>query len=230
MKTVFNRPAATKQTGGALLQLTVALCTVLLVSQTTTAQDRTAKTVTLFDGKTLSGWKSWIPADKEIWTVQNGLITGGDGQQKIKSNTYIVTEKEYGDFEFRCLFRLSGDTTTGMINSGIQYRSKIENGNMVGYQADIGNGYWGDIYDEHRRGKLIGGELATLTKILTPDGWNSYIVRVKGNHHELYINGVKTADYIEKDNSVPKKGIIGVQLHAGGAGRIELSDVTITEL
>ncbi|WP_218587926.1 hypothetical protein [Arenibacter palladensis] len=42
-----------------------------------------------------------------------------------------------------------------MINSGIQYRSIIKDNKIIGYQADIGKGYWGDIYDEHRRGKLV---------------------------------------------------------------------------
>lgn len=188
------------------------------------------QTVSLFDGQTLKGWKVFPSEFQEIWKVKDGVIIGGDGEKKIAENNYLHTEKEYEDFEFRCLFRLSGDPSTGMINSGIQYRSKIEDGNMVGYQADIGNGYWGDIYDEHRRAKLIGGDLSTLRHILNEDGWNSYIVRCKGNRHELYINGVKTNDYVEQDSNIPTKGIIAVQLHSGGTAQLELRDITITEL
>jgi hypothetical protein len=187
------------------------------------------KTISLFDGKTLSGWKAF-PADQNLWKVIDSVIVGGDGIKNIPSNLYLHTEKEYGDFEFRCLFRLSGDPGTGMINSGIQYRSTIINGEMVGYQADIGNGFWGDIYDEHRRGTLVKGDLSILKHILKEDGWNSYIVRVKGNHHELYINGVKTGDYVEKDPTVPSKGIIAFQLHSGGAAKLELRDLTVNEL
>jgi hypothetical protein len=117
-----------------------------------------------------------------------------------------------------------------MINSGIQYRSQVQNGQMAGYQADIGRGYWGDIYDEHRRGKLIGGDLRTLRHLLKEDGWNSYIIRAKGNHHELYINGVKTCDYIEKDRKIPATGVIAVQIHSGGAAKVQFRDLTITEL
>ncbi|MBU1822006.1 MAG: DUF1080 domain-containing protein, partial [Bacteroidetes bacterium] len=147
----------------------------------------------------------------------------------IPTNTYLYTEKEYQDFEFRCLFRLTGDPKTGMINSGIQYRSIIKDGKMVGYQADIGNGYWGDIYDEHRRGKLAGGDLSTLRHVLKEDGWNSYIVRCIGNRHELYINGVKTCDYTETDSSIPRKGVIAVQIHSGGVAQVEFRDLTIEE-
>ena len=187
------------------------------------------KTVSLFDGKTLRGWKTVDPADQKLWFVVDSVIRSGDGVKKIPANTYLHTTREYGDFEFSCLFRLSGDPKTGLINSGIQYRSVVEGGKMVGYQADIGNGYWGDIYDEHRRGKLAGGDLSTLRHLLKEDGWNSYIIRCKGNLHELYINGVKTCEYIEKDPKIPKKGVIAVQIHSGGVAQVEFRDLTISE-
>mgnify|MGYP003423031154 FL=1 len=203
---------------------------MLLLNAGIAAQESSVKATSLFNGKTLAGWKTVDPAHQQLWYVKDSVMMCGDGINKIPANTYLHTEKEYGDFEFRCLFRLSGDEKTGMINSGIQYRSKIINGEIVGYQADIGNGYWGDIYDEHRRGKLVGGDLSILQRLLKPGGWNSYIVRVKGNYHELYINGVKTCEYMEKDTKIPAKGVIAVQIHSGGAGIVEFRDLTITEL
>lgn len=187
-------------------------------------------TVSLFDGKTLTGWKTVDPAQQNLWWVADSVIRSGDGVNKIPKNTYLHTLKEYEDFEFRCLFRLTGDSKTGMINSGIQYRSVLKGGQIVGYQADIGDGYWGDIYDEHRRGKLVGGDLSTLRHVLNKTGWNSYIIRCRGNLHELYINGVKTCEYTEKDASIPRKGVIAVQIHSGGVGQVEFRDLMITEL
>lgn len=209
--------------------LTIWTIVFIAIQQNAAAQEHLPKAVSLFDGKTLSGWKPLSPADQPLWKVAAGVITGGDGRDKVKANSYLCTEKEFGNFELRFLFRLSGDPATGLINSGVQYRSAIIDNHIVGYQADIGNGYWGDIYDEHRRGQLVAGDLSILKKLLREDGWNSYIVRVAGNHHELYINGIKTCDYIEKDMTIPAKGIIGIQLHAGGAGKIEISDISITE-
>lgn len=147
----------------------------------------------------------------------------------VPENTYLQTVKEYGDFEFRCLFRLSGDPATGFINSGIQYRSLVSDHQIMGYQADIGDGHWGDIYDEHRRELLVAGDLRTLQHVIHKNDWNSYIVRVRGNHHELYINGVKTCDYIEMDPAIPAKGVIAFQLHGGGAAKIQWRNITITE-
>lgn len=186
------------------------------------------QTTILFNGKTLDGWTPVDPTDAHYWYVEDGLLTAGDGHRKIPKNTYLRTVGEYENFEFRCLFRLSGDHATGFINSGIQYRSFVENKDVVGYQADIGRGHWGDLYDEHRRALLVKGDLTTLRHILKEDDWNSYIIRVQGNRHELYINGIKTCDYMEEDLSIPRKGVIAFQLHSGGAAKLQVRDVTIT--
>lgn len=187
------------------------------------------KATPLFDGKTLMGWKVAKEANAKYWKVVDGVITGDNGGDKVPTNTYLVTEKEFGDFEFRCKFRISGDHKTGLINSGIQYRSFMDKGRMTGYQADIGRGYWGDIYDEHRRGKLIKGDTTELMKSLVEDGWSEYLIRCKGEKHELFINGHKTAEFVEKAD-VQTKGVIGLQLHSGGVAKVEFKDITITEL
>lgn len=188
-----------------------------------------SQSTALFDGKTLNGWRVSHPDHAYLWKAGNGIIAGGDGKGKIPANSFLVTEKKYRDFEFRCLFKLTGDPSTGMINSGIQYRSELKNNDMTGYQADIGDGYWGDIYDEHRRGKLVSGNLSALKEVLNPAGWNSYIVRCTGNRHELYINGVKTADYEEKDPAIPGEGVLGIQIHSGGNAQIFLKNIEIEE-
>lgn len=188
------------------------------------------QTSPIFDEKSMKGWEVFPEENKVLWKIQDSVFVGGDEEFKIDENNYLYTTDHFEDFEFRCLFKLTGDSSTGLINSGIQYRSQIINGNMVGYQADIGEGYWGDIYDEHRRGKLVSGYLGSLTYVLNEEGWNSYIIRCKGNFHELYINGVKTAEYEEMDQSIPKSGLIGIQLHSGGKAKIELRDLTITDL
>ena len=212
-----------------LIKKQLLLTIVVLGTLSCTAQ-RNKSTVSLFDGATLAGWEVVNKENEKYWSVVDSIITGGDGISNIPVNTYLRTSDSYEDFEFRALFRLTGDHDTGLINSGIQYRSIIEGNNIIGYQADIGRGYWGDIYDEHRRAKLIGGDLSTLQHLLKEDGWNSYIIRCIGNKHELYINGVKTTEYIEKDPEIPSKGVIGIQLHSGGNAKIEFKHITITKL
>ena len=54
----------------------------------------------LFNGKNLDGWKATGKAD--AWAAEDGVIVckGGGGG-------YLLTEKEYGDFEFRCEYQWS---------------------------------------------------------------------------------------------------------------------------
>jgi hypothetical protein len=202
----------------------------VLIGNFSCNSQKTNETTTLFDGATLTGWKTVKKENSKYWSVVDSVITGGDGLNNIPTNTYLITAKSYEDFEFRALFRITGNHDAGLINSGIQYRSVIEDGKIIGYQADIGKGYWGDIYDEHRRAKLVGGDLSTLKHILNEDGWNSYIVRCKGSSHKLYINGVKVSEYVEKDSTIPSKGVIGIQLHSGANAKIEFKHITITPL
>lgn len=222
---LFLNPGSARKAAGCALLLAAAICS----PQRASAQ-QAPKSISLFDGKTLQGWRTAAPGEIKLWQAADSALVSGNGAEKIPSNRYLLTTGEYADFEFRCLFRLTGDPKTGLINSGIQYRSVIDGGKVVGYQADIGTGYWGDIYDEHRRGKLKGGDLKTLSHLLHENGWNSYIIRCKGNRHELYINGVKTCDYIETDARIPSKGFIAVQIHSGGAAKVEFRDLVITEL
>ncbi len=208
---------------------TLILVFVLISNLTCYAQNKNA-TISLFDGTSLTGWEVVNPVNGEYWSIVDSVITGGNGTINIPTNTYLRTTEIFGDFEFRALFRLTGDHSTGLINSGIQYRSIIVDNNIIGYQADIGKGYWGDIYDEHRRGKLAGGDLSTLKHLLNEDGWNSYSIRSIGNMHELYINGIKTTEYFELDPHIPSRGVIGVQVHSGGNAKVEFKHITISKL
>ena len=203
---------------------------IVLFGGLNSCAQKTFESTSLFDGESLNGWQAVSENNQQFWSVIDGVITGGDGIENIPRNTYLRSLETYDDFEFRCLFRLTGDHSKGLINSGIQYRSQIEDGKIIGYQADIGKGYWGDIYDEHRRAKLTSGDLSTLKHILKEDGWNSYIIRCKGNKHELYINGVKTNEYLEKDKNIPASGVFGIQLHSGGNAKIEFKNITISAL
>lgn len=202
-------------------------CSILLIFLTQSCIGQIVGTETAVN---LNDWKAVKPANQHFWSVTDSTITGGDGKQNMPTNTYLHSAKTYKDFELRCLFRITGNHDLGLINSGIQYRSVLEDNKIVGYQADIGKGYWGDIYDEHRRAKLIDGDLNVLKQLLNEDGWNSYIVRCKADIHELYINGVKTTEYKEMDKDITSEGVIAIQLHSGGNAKIEVKNITITEL
>ena len=103
-----------------LTQFSISVASILILSSLNCNAQKTFTTTSLFNGDSLEGWKTVQQSNQSIWSVIDGVITGGDGTEKITSNTYLHSVKKYEDFEFRCLFKLTGDHGLGLINSGIQ--------------------------------------------------------------------------------------------------------------
>ena len=167
----------------------------------------------LFDDQSTMGWNG----DLSVFRIEDGAVVGGQLQEKIPHNFFLVHEKEFGDFELRLQFRLKGERT----NAGVQIRSQRipDHHEMIGYQADLGQKYWGALYDESRRRKILAGpDLDELYQILKKDDWNDYRIVCKGPNIKLFINGMKTVDYTEEDPDIPLKGKIGLQIHGGPPG------------
>ncbi len=102
---------------------------------------------------------------------------------------------------------------------------------MVGYQADIGNGYWGCLYDESRRNKILAGPPRNeRNKIVKQGRWNDYRILCQDRRIRLWINGQKTLDYTEPDESICRKGLLGLQIHSGPAAEAWFKDIKIKVL
>jgi hypothetical protein len=71
---------------------------------------------------------------------------------------------------------------------------------------------------------------AELARILETDGWNDYIIRCEKDRVILKINGFTTVDYREEDDSIPRNGIIALQIHAGGPMEIQFAEIRIKKL
>lgn len=186
-----------------------------------------AAPVSLFDGKSLDGWEY----DSKFWKVEAGEIRGGSLTEKVPHNDFIATKKHYANFELRLKLRLSG---TGFVNSGVQIRSLRVPGTpeMSGFQVDYGPGWYGKIYDEGRRNKVIAEakDLAAVNAAIKEGEWNEYRIRTDGARIQSWVNGVPALDYTEADPNVPQDGLIGVQIHGGGAAQVQVKDIFIEEL
>jgi hypothetical protein len=178
--------------------------------------------VPLFDGQTLDGWEG----DRTLWKVVDKEIVGDS--PGIPHNQFLATRKSYGDFELKLEFRLAA----GRGNSGIQFRSKRvpDSSEVSGYQADIGEQYWGCLYDESRRNRILAQASAKLADVLKKEDWNSYTIRAVGPRITLAINGVTTVDYTEGDAAIPRTGIIALQVHSGPPLRVAFRNIQIREL
>ncbi len=164
----------------------------------------------LFNGRDLTGWK--LLNGHARYKVQNGEIVGTTVYGE--PNSFLATEKEYGDFILEFEFKV--DST---MNSGVQFRSEsnaaYNNGRVHGYQYEIDpskRGWTGGIYDEARRDWLYPLDLNPRAKTAFRQAqWNHARIECIGAVIRTWINGVAAAYLV--DDLTPK-GFIALQVHA----------------
>ena len=187
----------------------------------------------LFDGTTLNGWRKAGGTGK--YKVEDGAIVGYG--KNIRGNTFLCTEKSYGDFIL--IFQFQFADPSG--NSGCQFRSQQRNGNgrVFGYQCEHDNNpnrsYTAGIYDEARRGWLYPGKFTSkrgkdAEKEFTIRGqesfkwedWNTVVIKCRGRRIQTWLNGVARADFKDTDekNFTPE-GFIGLQVHGGKSAHVK---------
>lgn len=183
----------------------------------------------LFDGKSFAGWEG---DTKGTWRIVDGAIVGGSLKEQVPRNDFLCTTREYRNFLLRLRVKLVG--TEGFVNGGVQFRSqrlKDPAFEMTGYQADMGEGYWGSLYDESRRNRVLAAaDPAAVRRLLQPGDWNEYEIRCEGRRIRLRLNGEQTVDYTEPDASIPLTGVIGLQIHGGAKAQASYRDISIEEL
>ncbi|MCC6343036.1 MAG: DUF1080 domain-containing protein [Bryobacterales bacterium] len=155
--------------------------------------------VSMFDGKTLNGWKA---ADNpESWSVRNGAITG-DGE---RSHLFWMGE-QCENCEFRAEIRLNHGG-----NSGMYFRAEFVPGWPNGYEAQVNNSH----KDPVRTGSLYN--LVKVYAQLVPDNtWWTQDIIANGNHIIIKVNGKVTADYVD-EKRLHGKGYLALQQHNKGS-------------
>jgi hypothetical protein len=169
----------------------------------------------LFDGKTLNGWKKIVGAAPYV--IEDGAIVGT--MTKNSPNSFLFTEKEYGDFILELDVKLEGSET----NSGVQTRSHFDParnngaGLVYGRQMEIDptpRAWTGGIYDEARRLWLYPVELNPAAKpSYKAEQYNHYKIECIGNETKTWVNGVAVANVID---TLDQTGFIGLQVHGIG--------------
>ena len=167
----------------------------------------------LFDGKTLNGWKRL--AGTAEYSVENGAIVGTN--VATSGNTFLVTEKEYGDFVLEMDVKINNPKS----NSGIQVRSHFDPAGHEGkglvygkqFEIDPSDRKWsGGIYDEGRRDWLYPLDMNAKAKDVFKVGeYNHIKIECTGNEMKTWINGQGIAYVVD---TLDSKGFIGLQVHA----------------
>jgi hypothetical protein len=168
----------------------------------------------LFDSQTLAGWK--IMQGAAEFKAEDGMIIGVSMENT--PNTFLVTEKKYGDFILEYEMKMDAG-----LNSGVQIRSKSDpeyrDGRIHGYQVeceDSGRAWAGGIFDEARRGWLYPLEYNKPAKeAYKKEEWNHFRVEAIGNTIRTWINGVPGANLVD---DLDAEGFIGLQVHSIRSG------------
>ncbi len=168
--------------------------------------------ISLFDGKTLKGWK--VLGGTVKFNVEDGVIVGTTALNS--ANTFLATEKEYGNFILELDVKL--ESPDG--NSGIQTRSHFDpsgnngKGKVYGRQVEIdpSNRKWtGGIYDEARRKWLYPMDLNPKAQNVYEQGeYNHFKIECIGNEIRTWVNGVACADVVD---TIDNEGFIALQVH-----------------
>jgi hypothetical protein len=168
------------------------------------------KTINLFNGKNLKGWKIY---GTEKWYVENGELICESGPDKKYG--YLATEKFYKNFDLTLDFK---EEANG--NSGVFFRSTIEGTKVSGWQVEVAppNHDTGGVYESYGRGWLvqIPDEKETILK---PDDWNTLRIRVEGDHVQTYLNGTEMVD-MHDEKIGQADGSIALQIHDGGGIKV----------
>jgi dienelactone hydrolase len=175
----------------------------------------------LFNGKDLSAWDG----DTSLWSARDGVLVGTS--TGLKNNDFLATNGSWENFVLKLTFKLVG----GSGNSGVQFRSvRVPGHEMSGYQADLGENYWGCLYDESRRNRVLVQASPAALKSLRKDGWNRYTVSALGPDIRLALNNVTSVTYKETDPAIARDGRVAVQMHAGGPMQVLFKDIYIQPL
>ena len=187
-----------------------------------------AAPVSLFDGKSFDGWEG---NTETVWRIQDGVIVGGSLLGNPQ-NEFLASTKSYKNFHLRFDYKIVG--TEGFVNGGMQFRSKRitdPSNEMSGYQADIGAGYSGYIYDESRRRKFLAEADQEFVERLEKTGdWNHCEVVTTGRQILVFINGQRTAIWVENEPDIEQSGKIALQIHGNCKAEISFRNISIDEL
>jgi len=189
----------------ALMTATLLLPSVLLAQDASKADE---KFVSLFDGKTLDGWK----VENCQVEVQNGCIflKGGNG--------WLRSEKAYGDFvlelDWKALKKEHYDSGVFIRAVPPAGKSPWPERNQVNLRQDR----MGNIAEY--KGAVSRGDL------VKPGDWNHFRLVVVGKTAELLINGKQAWKIGTLD---PASGLIGLQCEVPGGGQFLIRNVRISE-
>jgi hypothetical protein len=235
---IMSRHAASVALLGIALVASTARGQEMASMNTLTEQEKAAGWRLLFDGKSLDAWRAYgadtMPSG---WQVEDGIFT------RVSRAADIITKEHFGDFELVLDWKVARGGNSGIFYRAVEGLEWIYHGAPEYQLLDDPN------HNDGRNPKTSAGAAYGLYDvprgIVKPAGeWNTARIVARGPHVEHWLNGQKTADYMQgspewaaivattKFNNWPAygqamRGHTGLQEHGG---RAEFRNITIREL
>lgn len=173
------------------------------------------KTVQLFNGRDLNGWRVAMDGAKLSWSVQNGLLTNSEGAADI------VSEEKFWNFELHAEYRVGPKS-----NSGIALRDR--------YEVQIWEDY-GRPVDGHSMGALYSRIVPSQNASLPAGQWQTMDIRLVGRTVTVTLNGKKVIDRKEIEGLTamahdPNEAMPGPISLQGDHGLVEFRAINVTPL
>lgn len=197
----------------------------LMISGTCLAQSPNGFDVeweNLFNGQDLSGWTK---IGNERWVVEDGAIYG---EGVTKEYGYLATEKKYSDFHLSLRFKCEASGNSGVyLHTDFEPgTAKVTQGRQIEIDRAVGH-HTGGVYGDGK-GWLVW-PAPELETVIRSNDWNEMLIKVEGKRYITYLNGVQMIDFTYPSPAA-SEGVIALQLHSGGEGRMRFKDIWIRDL
>jgi hypothetical protein len=215
------------------IQFTLSVLTATCALAATVSAQPEPGFVSLFDGKTLAGWKS-AGGPRDGYGVTNGAIFCSPNGRNL------FTEQSFSDFVLRFEFKLDDGS-----NNGIGIRAPLEgDAAYAGMEIQIledaaaDRGKWGKLRAEQYHGSIYD-LVAAKRGALKPAGqWNTEEITAEGRRIKVVVNGITIVDANLNDIADAGKirkhpGLFSERGHIGFLGHgdyLEFRNIRIKDL
>lgn len=227
-----------------ILSLAAAIGISLVSTGTSLAAD-SERFVPLFPaGGVPSGWtvRAWDDVSKSgptgaVWKVESGILHGSEPR-----GSWLMSEKEYGDFSLEFEFKL-GERG----NSGCALRSPMHGDPAFdGLELQMADLRYNPQAKDSELTAGLYRAVAPTRQVYRPTEWNRYQITLKGDHLKVVLNGETVQDIhlgeqtqaVKRHNGSdappikdrPRRGHIGFQELSRGGDHVQIRNARIQVL
>ncbi len=205
-----------------LLSVITAVC---LVPGLLSAAEESSGWITLFDGKSLDGWK--INENPESWKLEDGVLTCNGKRSHI---FYVGDAAPFRDFELQLMVLTQPNS-----NSGVYFHTKYQETDWpkAGFECQVNNTY---TTDPRKTGSLYAVKDVHEAPAVDNEWWK-YTIRVEGNTVTISVNDKVVNTYVEPADAKPGKdferklgeGTFALQAHDPGS-TVSFKDIRVKKL